>query len=333
MAENELIHLPPAAAVAVVDTPQHNPALVYLASLAPGSRRTMTHALGVVATILSGADPDQVAADRRLALLTACPWPMLRYAHTQAVRSALMARYDARTANKTLSALRGTLRAAWRLGLMTADDYMAAVDVENVKGARPDQAAGRALSMGEIMALVATCHDGTAAGSRDAALLGVAYAGGLRRAELAGLQLADYHAGVLTVHGKRNKVRTVPMAAGVVAALADWLQLRGAAPGPLFLRVDKIGRILGEGLTPAGVRSIMAKRAAAAGVADFTPHDLRRTFAGDLLDAGADLATVQKLMGHASPTTTAGYDRRGERAKADAVKRLHFPYQSPANRK
>ena len=64
-----------------------------------------------------------------------------------------------------------------------------------------------------------------------------------------------------------------------------------------------------------------------ANMAPFTPHDLRRTFAGDLLDAGTDLATVQKLMGHADTNTTVGYDRRGEQAKRSAVKKLHVPYQ------
>ena len=70
---------------------------------------------------------------------------------------------------------------------------------------------------------------------------------------------------------------------------------------------------------------ILEKRFKAAKVKPFTPHDLRRTFAGEMLDAGVDLVTVQKLMGHASPVTTSRYDRRDEQTKMDAATKIHFP--------
>ena len=64
----------------------------------------------------------------------------------------------------------------------------------------------------------------------------------------------------------------------------------------------------------------------AAGAARFSPHDLRRTFAGDLLDVGVDLATVQSLIGHRNANTTVRCDRRGKLAKRDGVRQLRVPY-------
>ena len=72
------------------------------------------------------------------------------------------------------------------------------------------------------------------------------------------------------------------------------------------------------------VLKILKKRAEAAGVESFSPHDFRRTFCSDLLDAGIDIVTVQKLAGHSSPVTTAKYDRRGEETKRKAVQKLGF---------
>lgn len=294
-----------------------NPAIVYLASLAEGSRRTMRGALCTIAELMTGS------AD-----IEAMPWAAMRYQHTQAIRAALAERYDAATANKMLSALRGALKAAWRLGLMTADEYLTATNIPTVKGSKPEQAAGRALTLGELMALVGVCNDGTPTGARDAAMLAVAYSCGLRRAEIIGLDVADYAEGVLKVTGKRNKTRTVPIANGAAQALEDWLSVRGGQPGALFVSIRQNGYITYEALSEQAVYYIFAERAKQAGVKEFSPHDMRRTFAGDLLDAGADISTVQRMMGHANVATTAGYDRRGERAKKQAASKLHFPYKA-----
>jgi site-specific recombinase XerD len=264
------------------------------------------------------------------------PWGDLRFQHTAALRSALSQRYTAAGANKILSAVRGVLRVAWQLKYMPAEDFHAAAAVKSVKGNK-EEPTGRALASGEILALLDAClTDPSPAGYRDAAVIALLYACGPRRAELVGLDLADVsiteddgeHWGKLTVrHGKGNKERSLPVAGGALDALQDWLIVRGEAAGPLFVPINKGGVLaLDRRLSSQAIYDLLAKRGAAAKLADFSPHDLRRTFISDLLDKGADIATVQKLAGHAQVTTTARYDRRGERAKRKAVSLLHVPY-------
>lgn len=295
-----------------------HPALVYLARLSPSSRRTMRQSLDTVARLVTGGACDALTLD----------WSQLRYQHTAAIRSRLAEAYGPATANKTIAALRGVLREAWRLELMPAEAYQRAVDLERVRGEAPLR--GRAIDRGEVLALVEACRrDGSALGMRDCALLGVLYAGGLRRSEAVGLDLADFdpEAGTVTVrHGKGNKARTVYATNGAARALKAWIALRGPEAGPLFYRGRKGGHLERERMTPEAVRDVLKRRCQAAGVKPCSPHDWRRTFVGELLDAGADLATVKALAGHANADTTARYDRRGERAKATAAGLLHFPY-------
>lgn len=295
-----------------------HPAAVYLARLGPGSRRTMRQALDLMASVLSSSKADAEGLD----------WPALRYQHTQALRARLAERYRPATANKMLAALRGVLRESWRLGSMSAEDYQRAADLEAVKG--ETLPAGRALTAGEIKALLMVCTADTGpAGTRDAALLALLYGAGLRRSEAVGLDLADYDpaSGALTIRrGKGGKERLVYAANGTADALADWLAIRGDGPGPLFLPLNKSGRVGPCRLSGQAVMGILLRRAKQASVAHVRPHDLRRSFVSDLLDAGADIATVGRMAGHASVSTTTRYDRRGEVAKRRASELLHVPY-------
>ena len=81
-------------------------------------------------------------------------------------------------------------------------------------------------------------------------------------------------------------------------------------------------------LAAQAVAVICEARAKEAAIAAFTPHDMRRTFISGLLDAGADIATVQRLAGHEDPATTSRYDRRGEAAKQRAIELVHVPHFS-----
>lgn len=309
-----------------------HPALVYLAQLSPGSRRTMRTALNTIAELLGVTPLVQEAntARREVETLLYCDWASLRYQHTQALRALLAERYKPATANKMLAALRRVLLEARRLGLMTPDDYAQAADIGSIKGSSLPP--GRALSMGELSALMAACSsDPTPAGPRDAALIALLSRGGLRRSEVVALDQADYQpdSGAVTVRsGKGRKDRTTYLDGGAAAALADWLLVRGTAAGPLLCPVNKAGKITIRRLSDQAVLGALQKRAKQATVKAFSPHDLRRTFISDLLDAGADIATVQHMAGHASPETTSRYDRRGEATKRRAASLLHLAYDA-----
>ena len=292
-------------------------AAVYLAGLAVGSRRTMSEALDLIARLLTGGM--QTALE--------LPWGQLRFQHTAAIRSQIAERYAPSTANKILAALRGVLKAAWRLGQIEANEYQKAIDLPAVNG--ESLPAGRSLAMGELVSLLEACgKDKGPLGVRDSAIVGLLYGCGLRRAELVTLDVADYDAtaGTLKVRGKRNKQRVVPVVGGAQAALDDWLLRRGKAEGALFVPSRRGGHLQSGRMTPHAVYKLLLLRAEQANVVHFSPHDFRRTFVGDLLDRGADIATVQKLAGHSNVTTTARYDRRGEAAKRKAAEMLHVPY-------
>ena len=309
----------------ILSNPQpidQNPAAVYIASLGgikTTGGRTQAQALRVIAGIFK-TDPLNLN------------WGALRYQHTAMIHAKLSKAYAPATANKMLSALRQALKHARRLGQISGDDYDNAIDLDPVTGETIP--AGRELSQGEILALMNACQNDTSpAGTRDAAIIGMMYGAGLRRAEVVSLTVESFNrdTGALTLTGKRNKQRTAYITNGAAAALADWLVIRGTQPGALFVAINKGGTLdASKPITPQAIYNMLQKRAQEANVKQFSPHDMRRTFVSDLLDKGADISTVAKMAGHANVQTTARYDRRPEEAKRKAAGLLHVPYKSRA---
>ncbi len=308
-----------------------DPARVYLARLAPSGRRSQSSALEQIARLLSSG---QLGWQE-------LPWHLVRYQHAAAVRFWLADHRSPSTANTYRSALRGVMRECWRLGYLEYEELARILAVESVRGSRLLR--GRALSRGELVAVFGhLVEQPTAAARRDAALVAILHAsGGVRRAEAAGLQLADLDRGTgrLVVRGKGNKEREVWLSDEALQAVEDWLQVRGEEPGALLLPVEKDRRTVRHRepdgsparLSESTVRLACRRRAAQAGLRAFSPHDLRRTSISDLLDLTGDLALVSELAGHANPATTKRYDRRPAENRRRAARSLHVPYQRRMN--
>lgn len=322
----ELAPTPPLPALPVEQRPTHDPYQVYLDSLdSAESKRTMKGALDRIAKMQTG---DEAATGAWQ------PWWLLRYEHTTAIRAALINYRDAKHPNgyspthinKHLIALRRVLRVCWRLGLMTADDYQRAADIPSVKGSR--LLAGRNIHHDELAAMLKVCDEEEGpAGVRDGALMALLYATGIRRFEAASALIENYdHAErTLRIVGKRNKERAVPIMKDAVPPLDRWIALLGARRGPLFRPIHKTGKVQDEPMTPRAIGYIVDRTRRKAGLAPLATHDFRRTFIGDFIDAGGDLAQAQQLAGHSSATTTVQYDRRPGRALRDAVDRMRLP--------
>jgi integrase len=121
--------------------------------------------------------------------------------------------------------------------------------------------------------------------------------------------------------GKGRKPRQLTLPPSALPPIQDWIQVRGSESGPLLCPILKSGPLQREAgqlarLSPAAAWRICRERGLQARIPAIGPHDLRRTWIGDLLDLGVDLATVQKMAGHASASTTGRYDRRDQSVSA-----------------
>jgi len=191
---------------------------------------------------------------------------------------------------------------------LATDDPTAGVDSPSLPRALP-----KALTIIEVTSLVEAPDVATVTGRRDKAILETLYATGCRVSELTGLDVydVDFETDTAMVTGKGNKQRLVPFGSYAALAIRAWLEDRialripGNDPGNLFLTVR------GNALSRQSIWRIVRAHGVTVGidVSRLSPHVLRHSAATHMVEGGADLRTVQEMLGHASVSTTQVYTK------------------------
>jgi site-specific recombinase XerD len=217
-------------------------------------------------------------------------------------------------ARPTIARKAAALRAFF--GWLRKRGVVAVDPTRNLRTPRGDRRLPRVPKAAEVATLLEAAppdpaEDGmeAAVALRDVAVLEVLYGAGLRISELCGLGPSDVdsRAGMVTVLGKRSKIRRVPLGEVAFAAIRAYLDggrtnLSGPLSPPDALFLNRRGRRL----TPRDARRILERRLLSDGRA-ISPHSLRHAYATHLLEGGADLRAVQELLGHADVATTQLY--------------------------
>lgn len=180
------------------------------------------------------------------------------------------------------------------------------------------------LDYGELERLLAAPKGDNLRMLRDRALLETLFSTGLRVSELCGLnRYLDLERGEFSVRGKGDKIRVVFLSDGARSALKKYLKERTDTEEVMFVSIMKNGAVRG-GIQPRTVERIVDRYARKAGIAKKVhPHQLRHSFATDLLINGADLRSVQELLGHANISTTQVYTHLTNKELRDVHSAFH----------
>lgn len=268
----------------------------------------------IVAMVLDAVGSDRTRRDYGRALNDFIVWyqsegqTALNKAAVNAHVAALKAKgVTPASINQRLSAIRKLAREAADNGLI---DHGAAEAIARAEGVKQlGRKSGNWLTKTQAEAMINAPDASTLKGKRDRAILAVMLGCGLRREEVARLELAHLQQRegrwvILDLRGKHGRVRTVPMGAWVKSIIDVWTDAARLDAGPLFRPMRKGGRIQPGGMTSQAIWKIVQEYAP---VKQLAPHDLRRTFAKLAHKAGAPVEQIQQSLGHASLQTTERY--------------------------
>jgi site-specific recombinase XerD len=216
----------------------------------------------------------------------------------------------ASTRNVRLSAVRRLAAEAADNGLLAPE---LAAGIARVKGAKQQGTrTGNWLTVDQAEKLINTPDTTTLKGKRDRALLAVLIGCGLRRSEVSDLtfqhiQQRDGRWAIVDLHGKGNRLRTVPMPSWTKVAIDQWAQAASLHAGHVFCSMNNRHEFQREVLLPQNIMEAVLKYGRSIGVPHLAPHDLRRTFAKLAHKGRAALEQIQLSLGHASIVTTERY--------------------------
>jgi len=227
------------------------------------------------------------------------------------------------TQNYHIIALRGFLKYLAKRDIKT-------IPAEKVELGKQEEREVTFLEPSELKRLLQAPEGTSLSSLRDRAILETLFSTGLRVSELCSLNRdeVDINRGEFAVRGKGSKLRLVFLSEPAKAALASYLDKRNDTHEALFIRIprnERFEKYEDLRLTPRSVQRIIKKYAVAAGVVGkkVTPHSLRHSFATDLLRSGADIRSVQALLGHSSVTTTQIYTHVTDKQLREIHQKFH----------
>jgi integrase/recombinase XerD len=225
-----------------------------------------------------------------------------------------------RSVARHLAAVRGLYRHLLDAGAISRDP------TEHLESPKPPRRLPRTLSSHDVVLLLEAPNISRPDGVRDRALLELLYASGLRASEAVGLHLEDLNlsAGYVTPTGKGSRQRLVPVGAQAL----HWLRLYLKSSRPTFVKRADDGSLFlsrnGRPLSRQALWGILKNSAHRAGIRTaVSPHTLRHSFASHLLEHGADLRSVQAMLGHVDISTTQIYTHLSSRAVRDMYMKFH----------